>query len=174
MASPSRKILSMISEKVRRELDSASCLGEELEEIIISKNQFPTGDRNVLLIAYWALMFDYHHYPLEPPLLPDAFRYFGARPVVAVEREGNVFVKLRPILRVLSSQVVEHLDRRARRILVRPHHERRYGANEHGHGDTLTAMPADVTSDLSPAGRVADVNRILKSSISVRAARSSA
>jgi hypothetical protein len=55
-----RTIYPMISEKVRKEIDSARHLGEQLEDIVISKNQFPTGDRNVLLIAYWALMFDYH------------------------------------------------------------------------------------------------------------------
>jgi len=50
----------MISEKVKNEIDSARRFGEQLEDIVVSKNQFPTDDRNVLLIAYWALMFDYH------------------------------------------------------------------------------------------------------------------
>ena len=50
----------MISEKVQKEIDSTRKFGEQLEDIVVSKNQFPTGDRNVLLIAYWALMFDYH------------------------------------------------------------------------------------------------------------------
>ncbi len=49
----------MISEKVQKEIDSAGKFGEQLEDIVVSKNQFPTGDRNVLLIAYWALMVDY-------------------------------------------------------------------------------------------------------------------
>src|SRR5437667_144432 len=34
---------------------------------------------------------------LQPPVLSDAFRNLGAGPVVAVERERNVLVKLRPI-----------------------------------------------------------------------------
>jgi len=50
----------MISEKVKNEIDSARRFGEQLEGIVVSKNQFPTDDRNVLLIAYWALMFDYY------------------------------------------------------------------------------------------------------------------
>ena len=50
----------MICEKVKNEIDSARRFGEQLEDIVVSKNQFPTDDRNVLLIAYWALMFDYH------------------------------------------------------------------------------------------------------------------
>jgi len=50
----------MISEKVQQEIASARNFGDQLQEIVVSKGQFPTGDRNVLLIAYWALMFDYH------------------------------------------------------------------------------------------------------------------
>jgi hypothetical protein len=38
----------------------------------------------------------------------DAFGNLGARPVVAVERERNVLVKLRPILRKFGSQAVEN------------------------------------------------------------------
>src|SRR4029077_4018609 len=34
------------------------------------------------------------HHPLPPPVLPDAFGNLGARPVVSVEREGNVLIKL--------------------------------------------------------------------------------
>jgi hypothetical protein len=73
----------MISEKVQKEIDSARKFGEQLEDIVVSKNQFPTGDRNVLLIAYWALMFDYHKGILS--LL--RFEFYGAafalvRPVV--------------------------------------------------------------------------------------------
>jgi len=50
----------MNSQAVQKEIDQSRRLGVQLEEIVVSKNQFPVGDRNVLLIAYWALMFDYH------------------------------------------------------------------------------------------------------------------
>lgn len=50
----------MTSEKVNEEIHRARTFGQQLEEIVVSENQFPIGDRNVLLIAYWALMFDYH------------------------------------------------------------------------------------------------------------------
>ncbi len=50
----------MINAKVQKEIDSSRRFGEQLENIVVSKHQFPTGDANVLLIAYWALMFDYH------------------------------------------------------------------------------------------------------------------
>jgi hypothetical protein len=81
----------MISEKVQKEIDSARKFGEQLENIVVSKNQFPTGDRNVLLIAYWALMFDYHKGILS--LLQSEF--FGAafalvRPVVEAVVRAHV------------------------------------------------------------------------------------
>jgi hypothetical protein len=37
----------MIAEKVQKEIDSASKFGEQLADIVVSKSQFPTGDRNV-------------------------------------------------------------------------------------------------------------------------------
>jgi hypothetical protein len=81
----------MITEKVQKEIDSARKFGEQLEEIVVSKNQFPTGDRNILLIAYWALMFDYHKGILS--LLQSEF--FGAafalvRPVVEAVVRAHV------------------------------------------------------------------------------------
>jgi len=84
----------MISEKVQKEIDSARKFGEQLEQVVISKNQFQTGDRNVLLIAYWALMFDYHKGILS--LLQAEF--FGAafalvRPVVEANVRGHVALK---------------------------------------------------------------------------------
>lgn len=73
----------MISEKVQKEIDSARKFGEQLEEIVVSKNQFPTGDRNVLLIAYWALMLDYHKGILS--LLQSGF-------------SGSAFALVRPVV----------------------------------------------------------------------------
>src|SRR5262249_2518157 len=86
-----------------------------------------------------AIVASFHsaQHPLEPPLLPDAFRYLGAGPVVAVEREGKVFVKLRPIPHVLSSQIVEYLNRRAHWIFGRLYHQRWYSADEHSFGDAF-------------------------------------
>jgi hypothetical protein len=49
-----------MSENVQKELNNAGEFGAELEQVVVSKNQFPIDDRNVLLVAYWALMFDYH------------------------------------------------------------------------------------------------------------------
>ena len=84
----------MISERVQKAIDSARKFGEQLEEIVVGKNQFPTGDRNVLLVAYWALMFDYHKGILS--LLQSEF--FGAafalvRPVVEANVRAHVALK---------------------------------------------------------------------------------
>ncbi len=45
---------------VQTELDSALSLGEQLEELVVKRGQCPDDDRNVLLIGYWALVFDFH------------------------------------------------------------------------------------------------------------------
>src|SRR5208283_2646917 len=59
---------------------------------------------------------------LQPPVFPNAFRNLGAGPVVAVEGEGNVPVKLRPICRKLGSEVIEDRDGQATGILFRLQH----------------------------------------------------
>ena len=64
------------------------------------------------------------HHSLKPPLLPDAFGNLGAGAVVAVEREGNVPVKLRTILQIRGSKTVEDRNGRASGIFVRLQHQR--------------------------------------------------
>ena len=59
---------------------------------------------------------------LQPPARSDAFRNLCAWAVVAVERECNVPVKIRPICQELGSEAVEHRDGLAGRILVRLQH----------------------------------------------------
>jgi hypothetical protein len=81
----------MISEKVQKEISCSRKFGERLEAIVVSKNQFPTGDRNVLLIAYWALMFDYH----KGILSLSESEFFGAafalvRPVIEAVVRAHV------------------------------------------------------------------------------------
>src|SRR6202521_5276150 len=102
------------------------------------------------------------HHPLQPPVLPDALGNLGAGPVVSVERERNVLIKLRPIFCVLGSQVVEDRDGGARRILVRLYHQRWHRANKHGHADALRAMPPNVTGNFSAARRMAYMDRLLQ------------
>ncbi len=45
---------------VQTELDNARKLGEQLEELVVKRGQCPDDDRNILLIGYWALVFDFH------------------------------------------------------------------------------------------------------------------
>src|SRR6266849_5029538 len=81
----------MNSEKVQKEIDSTRKFGEQLEDIVVSKNEFPTGDRNVLLNAYWALMFDYQKGILS--LLQSEFfaaAFAVARPVVEAVVRAHV------------------------------------------------------------------------------------
>ena len=73
----------MISEKVQKEIDSAQKFAGEIEEIVVSKNQVPVGERNTLLIAYWALMFDYHK---------------GILSCLQTEFSGSAFALVRPVV----------------------------------------------------------------------------
>lgn len=79
---------------VKTELDSATRLGVELEELVVRRGQWPADDRNILLMGYWALIFDYHKGILS--LIPNGF--FGSafalvRPVMEVLIRSHVAVK---------------------------------------------------------------------------------
>jgi hypothetical protein len=71
---------------VQSEIDGAAKLGGQLEALIISKGQCPTGDRETLLIAYWALIFDFHK---------------GIISLIASGYHGAAFALVRPVLEVL-------------------------------------------------------------------------
>lgn len=45
---------------IAKELASAKKLGEQLEALVVRRGQCPDDDRNILLMAYWALIFDFH------------------------------------------------------------------------------------------------------------------
>jgi hypothetical protein len=45
---------------VQEELDRAQRLGEELEALIVQRAECSADERNVLLIGYWSLVFDFH------------------------------------------------------------------------------------------------------------------
>lgn len=49
----------MVSEKVQQELDRGRMFGEQVEQIVISKN-YTDGERDTLLLAYWELVSDFH------------------------------------------------------------------------------------------------------------------
>jgi hypothetical protein len=45
---------------VQSELDSAQRLGEQLEQLVVQRGECPDDDRNILLMAYWTLLFDFY------------------------------------------------------------------------------------------------------------------
>lgn len=71
---------------VQTELESARHLGERLEQLVILRGQCPDDDRNILLMAYWALLFDFHKAILR--LIPDALC-------------GSAFALVRPCMEAL-------------------------------------------------------------------------
>jgi len=46
---------------VQHEIDKARQFGEQLEDLVVRRGQCPYDDRNILLLGYWALLFDYHN-----------------------------------------------------------------------------------------------------------------
>lgn len=84
----------MNSATVQKEIDQSRQFGELLEEVVVRKKQFPVDDRNILLIAYWALMFDYHKGILA--LLQSEFcgaAFALVRPVVEAVVRAHIAVK---------------------------------------------------------------------------------
>lgn len=55
-----RRMLRGGTVSVVTELLSARLLGEQLEELVLKRGQCPDDDRNILLMAHWALVFDHH------------------------------------------------------------------------------------------------------------------
>lgn len=70
---------------VPNELASARKLHEQLAELVIARGECPDDDRNILLMGYWALIFDFHKAILG--LIPDNC--------------GSAFALVRPCLEAL-------------------------------------------------------------------------
>ncbi len=73
-AKPEAKIAE--SADVKNELAAAQKFAEELESLVVKRGQCPDDDRNILLMAYWALLFDFHRSVLNlipKPLCGGAF-----------------------------------------------------------------------------------------------------
>jgi hypothetical protein len=71
---------------VSKELASAQKLGEQLEELVVQRGGFPDDDRNILLMAYWALIVDFHK---------------GILALIANKLYGSAFALVRPCLEAL-------------------------------------------------------------------------
>jgi hypothetical protein len=83
----------MISDRVQEELDSARKFGEQCEALVVTKN-FPSGDRNVLLLAYWEVVSDFHrgiHALIKSEFFASAFAL--VRPVIEALVRAHVAIK---------------------------------------------------------------------------------
>lgn len=79
---------------VQTELESARHFGAQLEELVVRRGHCPDDDRNILLMAYWALIFDYHKGILS--LISNGFcgsAFTLVRPVVEALVRSHVAVK---------------------------------------------------------------------------------
>ncbi len=88
---------------VQKEIDSARQLGEQLEDLVVRRGQCPDEDRNILLIGYWALVFDYHK---------------GILALLSNDLCGGAFALVRPVVEALvrSHLVLMGSDEDVRRI----------------------------------------------------------
>lgn len=87
----------MISEQLQKEMDSARRFGQQLEGLVFRREGCPAGDRDVLLIAYWSIVFDCHKAILT--LLPAgllAAAFALVRPVVEVMIRAHVVLICSP------------------------------------------------------------------------------
>jgi uncharacterized protein DUF6988 len=71
---------------IAQELVRARKLGEQLEELVVQRGECPDDDRNILLMAYWALIFDFHK---------------GILTEIESQRCGSAFALVRPCVEAL-------------------------------------------------------------------------
>jgi hypothetical protein len=71
---------------VPKETASAQKLAEQLEELVVKRGQCPDDERNILLMGYWSLIFDFHKAILS--LIPNHLC-------------GSAFALVRPCLEAL-------------------------------------------------------------------------
>jgi uncharacterized protein DUF6988 len=79
---------------IAKELASAQKLGEQLEALVVQYGQCPDDDRNILLMAYWSVIFDFHRgilADLENQRYSSAFAL--VRPCVEALVRAHVAVK---------------------------------------------------------------------------------
>ena len=71
---------------IQAEIDRAKIFGEKVEELVVRKGQCPTGERETLLIGYWALIFDFHK---------------GVLTLLVANHFGSAFALMRPVMEAL-------------------------------------------------------------------------
>lgn len=89
---PAQKLAE--SADVKNELASAQRFDEQLEALVLNRGQCPDDDRNILLMGYWSLLFDFHKSVLTlipKPLYGGAFAL--VRPCMEAVARAHVAVK---------------------------------------------------------------------------------
>lgn len=71
---------------VQTEIESAIKFGGQIEALVVGKGKYPTGDREILLIGYWSLIFDFHK---------------GIISLLVSGYHGSAFALVRPVMEVL-------------------------------------------------------------------------
>jgi len=82
------------SADVKKKLAAAQEFAEALESLVLKRGQCPDDDRNILLMGYWALLFDFHRSVLNlipKPLCGGAFAL--VRPCMEATARAHVAVK---------------------------------------------------------------------------------
>jgi hypothetical protein len=68
------------------EIERATEFGQKIEDFVVAKGQCQAGDREGLLVAYWALIFDYHK---------------GILMLLRNDFNGSAFALVRPVVEAL-------------------------------------------------------------------------
>jgi hypothetical protein len=100
--------------------------------------------------------------PLQPDGFAHALQDLRARPVVAVERHGEVLEELRAVAQHALTDAVEDIDRQTAGIGRRLQHQRRDCTDQNRLRDALRAVAANVAGDFAAVGGVADMDRVFE------------
>lgn len=49
-----------MADRIAEEIKLTNEFGDKIEDLVLAREQAPTGDRNTLLMAYWSLAFEFH------------------------------------------------------------------------------------------------------------------
>jgi hypothetical protein len=75
-----------VAVNIPQELALARKLGDQLAELVVQREECPDDDRNILLMAFWALIFDFHK---------------GILTEIESQRCGSAFALVRPCIEAL-------------------------------------------------------------------------
>ena len=76
----------MLNSRVANEIARANKFGDETQGLVVARGEFPSGERNVFLMAYWSLAFEDHR---------------GVLCLLHHKFTGPAFALIRPIVEVI-------------------------------------------------------------------------